>query len=122
MLLLDQPETANIRLLSRSWRGGHRVYAADIVTALREAGSSPELEARLHWRLYDQRYFGNLHGRELILGTRRTTFRLPPARIVIGEVATGNKTDAEVAFSSSASTFKAWESGITVIRGDRSSS
>ncbi|MCY3850671.1 MAG: hypothetical protein OXF75_07725 [Acidimicrobiaceae bacterium] len=122
MVLSDLSEAASIRLLSRNWIGGHSVYAADIVTVFREAGSSPELEARLHWRLYDQRNCGNLHGRELILGTRRTTFRLPPAEILIGEVAAGNETDAEVAFSSSASTFAAWKSGTTVIRGDRSSS
>ena len=119
---VHQPDTTSIRLLSRNWVGSHRVHAADIVTALREAGSSPELEARLHWRLYDQRDSGNLHRRELVLRTRRSAFALPPARIVIGDVAAGNETDAEVAFSSSASTLAAWESGVIVIRGDRSSS
>ena len=115
MVLAGLPRATSIRLLSRNWVGGHPVRAAEIATALRQAGCSPDVEKRLHWRLYDKRDVGNLHGRELVLGKRRATFRLPPADIVIGEADTGNETDAPVAFRSSASTFAAWKSGTTVV-------
>ena len=109
MVLAGLPRATSIRLLSRNRVGGHPVRAAEIATALRQAGCSPDVEKRLHWRLYDKRDVGNLHGRELVLGKRRATFRLPPADIVIGEADTVNETDAPVAFRSSASTFAAWE-------------
>ena len=115
MVLVGLPRTTRICLLSRNWVRGKPVRAAKIVAALRRAGCSSDVELRLHWRLYDKRDVGNLHGRELVLGKRRATFRLPPADIVIGQVDTGNETDAPVSFRTSASAFAAWDSGITVI-------
>ena len=115
MVLSGLPRATSIRLLSRNWVDGRRVYASDILTALRQAGISPELESRLHWRLYDQRDDVNLHRRELILDTRRAAFSLPPATIVIGQDAASNETDAAVAFASSALTFAAWKKGVEVI-------
>ena len=106
-----------IRVLSRNWVDRRRVYASDILTALRQAGISPEHESRLHWRLYDRRDDVNLHRRELILSTRRAAFSLPPARIVIGQDVASNETDAAVAFGSSAPASSAWKSGVTVLGG-----
>ena len=85
MILSNLPRVAYIRVLSRNWVDGRRVYASDILTALQQAGISQEHKNRLHWRLYDQRNNVNLHRRELILSTRRAAFSLPPARIVIGQ-------------------------------------
>lgn len=119
MVLSDLPADVTIRLLSRNWVGGRRVNAADILAALEKAGISPELKSRLRWRLYDQRGDANLHRRELILNSRRASFSLPPARIVIGQDSASNETDAAVAFASSASTYAAWKNGIQVIGGGR---
>lgn len=93
--------------------------AADILAALQKAGISPERKSRLRWRLYDQRDDANLHRRELILNSRRTSFSLPSARIIIGQDPASNETDAAVAFTSSASTYAAWKNGIKVIGGGR---
>lgn len=119
--LSNLPMDACIRVLSRDWVDGRRVYASDILTALRQAGLSQEHERRLHWRLYDRRDDVNLHRRELILGTRRAAFSLPPARIVIGQDVASNETDAAVALGSSAPALAAWQNGVTVVGGGRSS-
>lgn len=120
MILSNLPRVACIRVLSRNWVDGRRVYASDILAALRQAGISQEHESRLRWRMYDQRDDVNLHRRELILSTRRAAFSLPPARIVIGQDVASNETDAAVAFASSAPASKAWKSGVTVVGGDPS--
>lgn len=117
MILSNLPRATCIRVLSRNSVDGRRVYASDILTALRQAGISQEHESRLHWRLYDRRNDANLHRRELILGTRRVAFSLPPARIVIGQDVASNETDAAVAFASSAPASTAWKRGVTVIGG-----
>ena len=117
MILSNLPSVACIRVLSRNWVDGRRVYASNILSALRQAGISPEHESRLHWRLYDQRNDVNLHRRELVLSTRRAAFSIPPARIVIGQDTASNETDAAVAFASSAPASAAWKSGLTVVGG-----
>ena len=115
MVLADLPSTTTIDLLSRNSVGGHPVDPADIRMALRRTGCSPELERRLHWRLYDRRDVGNLHGRQLILRKRRATFKLPPAQIIIGQTDPGNEADAQESFASSRPAFEAWKTGTTVI-------
>ncbi|MDE0516276.1 MAG: hypothetical protein OXH43_08070 [Acidimicrobiaceae bacterium] len=115
VILSNLPRVAYIRILSRNWVDGRRVYASDILTALQQAGISQEHKNRLHWRLYDQRNNVNLHRRELILSTRRAAFSLPPARIVIGQDLASNETDAAVALASSAPASTAWKRGVTVI-------
>ena len=117
MILSNLPSVACIRVLSRNWVDGRRVYASNILSALRQAGISPEHESRLHWRLYDQRNDVNLHRRELILSTRRAAFSIPPARIVIGQDMASNETDAAVAFASSAPASAAWKNGVTIVGG-----
>lgn len=117
MILSSLPRVACFRVLSRDWVRGRRVYASDILAALRQAGISQEHESRLHWRLYDRRDDVNLHRRELILSTRRAAFSLPPANIVIGQDVASNETDAAVAFASSAPASAAWNSGVTVVGG-----
>ncbi|MYH00941.1 MAG: hypothetical protein F4010_00315 [Cenarchaeum sp. SB0669_bin_11] len=115
MILSNLPRVAYIRVLSRNWVDGRRVYASDILTALQQAGISQEHKNRLHWRLYDQRNNVSLHRRELILSTRRAAFSLPPARIVIGQDLASNETDAAVALASSAPASTAWNSGVKVL-------
>lgn len=113
--LSELSSAENIRLLSRNWVDGRRVYASEILEALKEAGISPELEGRLQWRLYDRQFNENLHRRELILSSRRSSFNLPPVRIVIGQDPASNETDSAVAFPSSATAYKAWKNGTKVI-------
>ena len=120
VILSNLPRVTCIRVLSRNWVDRRRVYASDILTALRQAGISQKHRSRLHWRLYDQRNDVNLHRRELILSTRRAAFSLPPARIVIGQDVVSNETDAAVAFATTDPAFAAWKSGVTVIGGGRS--
>ena len=117
LILTYLPTVACIRILSRNWVDGRRVYASDILSALQQAGISQEHERRLRWRLYDQRAGVNLHRRELILSTRRAAFSLPPARIVIGQDVASNETDAAVAFASSTPASTAWKNGVTVVGG-----
>ena len=115
MVLSDLPRAENIRILSRNWVAGKRVHASEILEALQDASISPELERRLQWRLYDQRDDANLHRRELILTSRRASFSLPPARIVIGQDPASNETDAAVAFPSSATAYRIWKNGTNVV-------
>ena len=114
MVLCELPNAECIRLLSRNWVAGSRVHTSEILAALQQAGMSPELESRIQWRLYDQRNGANLHRRELILSSRRASFSLPPARIVIGQDPASNETDAAVAFPSCATAIAAWKSGTKV--------
>ena len=120
LVLSSLPSTTTIRVLGRYWIGRKAVSSEDIVTSLREAGMSSELENRLRWRLYDQKLTTNLHRRELVLSTRRTAFSLPPARIVLGQDPAGNETDAVVAYASSRSTSEAWRNGKDIFAGGAS--
>ncbi len=114
------PTAKSIRLLSRDWIGGQSVDTAKIRTTLLDAGISSRLQRLLRWRLYDQRIHSNLHRRELILGSRRGSFSLPPARIVVGQDSASNETDSAVGFASSASTIEAWQGGFEVFNVFRS--
>ena len=118
-ILTALPGLESIRLLSRNWVGNRRVYARDILTALLNAGISPELENRLHWRLYDQKNHANLHRRELILSSRHTSFSLPPACIAIGQDPSSNETDAPVAIANCGPAYAAWNNSIKVTGGGR---
>ena len=115
IVLSNLPRVNSIRLLSRNWVGGQRVRASEILDALKKAEITPELERRIQWRLYDQRSDVNLHRRELILNSRRSSFSLPPVRIIIGQDAASNETDAAVAFISSKSAYEAWKNGTVVL-------
>ena len=119
IVLAELPNADSIRLLSRNRVDGRCVCASEILEALQEAGISPELERRLQWRLYDRQNNANLHRRELILSSRRASFSLPPARIIIGQDPASNETDAAVAFLSSATAYEAWKSGTKIIDGYR---
>ena len=118
MVLAELPDTTTLRILSRNRVGRRRVNAEDIQSALRQAEIPTEIESRLTWKLYDQRHEVNLHRRELVLSKRGTAFSLPPARIVVGQDAAGNETDAEVAYSSSTATWAAWKQGEEIISSD----
>ena len=115
IVLSNLPRVNSIRLLSRNWVGGQQVYASEILDALKKAEITSELKSRIQWRLYDQRRDVNLHRRELILNSRRSSFSLPPVRIIVGQDVASNETDSAVDFTTSAPAYKAWKNGTRIL-------
>lgn len=111
------PKLTRLRLLSRDWVDQRRVYALDILNALGAARLRPDAQARIEWRLYDQRAAGNLHRRELLLPRRGSAFTLPPAQIVVGQAGAGNETDAATSIASSSATLAVWKHARPVVAG-----
>lgn len=109
------PTLDHVRILSRNWVGGERVYASTIVQSLEDAGMTDEIGSRIEWRIYDQRNSVNLHRRELLLPRRGTAFTLPPAQIIVGQTDPGNETDAATPLVSSSATSAAWNDAVKVL-------
>jgi hypothetical protein len=68
----------------------------------------PADEARIDWRLYDQRHSENLHNRQLLLPGRTTAFELPPATVIVGQYPVGNESDSEMLVRDHSAVRDAW--------------
>ena len=112
-IVSNHDEIAELRVLSSNTVAKKKIEPQSIVDKLMDLSS--DLKLKLQWRMHSSAFRpSDLHQRQLILNNRRVAFSLPPATAVIGQISSGNETDAAIDFDASQDTLNAWDRGVPV--------